>query len=120
MAPIKSEPIKHHVKKQMLTIEQARKLLIETKWLRKRIDDYRNHAIVSLMLTSGMRSDEIIHARRIDYTYLDGRPILYISQKGRSTHEFVSVSKGTEDALMDYLKKRKDDNPYLFKSHKNE
>jgi site-specific recombinase XerD len=112
---IKNERINHKVSKPILTIEQAKKLLLFTKNNRKYIWHYRDYAIFYLMITTGLRSVEIRRAKRKDLRIVDNQLILYIQGKGRrSTDDFVKISKGVEEALNDYFKKRKDKNPYLF------
>jgi site-specific recombinase XerD len=95
-------------------------MILHTKKLRKYIWQYRDHAIISLMMTSGLRRIEIIHAKKSDYQIIDQKAILYIKKKrSADVQEFVKISKGTQKALNDYLDRRKDDHPYLFIAHKN-
>jgi len=120
MVPIKNERIKHHINKPILTIEQAKRLIVHTKNNRYSIWHYRNHAIIYLMMTSGLRSIEIVRAKRSDYQVVGKKPRLYVPRKGGGVEdEFVNLSKGAEEALDEYLAKRKDDNPYLFVTTKN-
>ncbi len=120
MEPIKNEKIIHGLSKTILTIEQAKQLIISTQNNRKYIWHYRDHAMIYLMITSGMRSIEIRRARRKDLKVVNNQLILYIQGKGRrSADEFVKISEGAKDALNDYLKKRKDRNPYLFISYRH-
>jgi len=120
MVPIKNERIKQSIVKPILTIEEARHLILHTKNTRKYIWHYRDHAIIYLMMTSGLRRIEIIHAKREDYRIVDGQCVLYINKKGRKLdEEFVKVSIGASNAINDYLNKRKDDHPYLFISHRS-
>ena len=120
MIPIKNETIKHRIDKPILTIEQARHLILHTKKIRKSFWHYRNHAIIYLMLTSGLRSVEILRAKRSDYQFVEGIWILYIPQKKRNTNdEYVKLSKGASIAMNDYLGLRHDDNPYLFITHQH-
>lgn len=120
MAPIKNERIKSHINKPILTIEQAKLLILHTKNNRKSIWHYRDHAIIYLMITSGLRSIEIVRAKREDYRVVDGQRILYIHSKGKEGYdEFVKIAPGASDAMDEYLTKRKDDNPYLFITTKN-
>jgi site-specific recombinase XerD len=82
MAPIKNEKIKHRMTKPMLKKEQAKHLIIHTKKMRKYMWHYRNHAIIYLMITGGLRSIEIIKAKREDYKIIDHKPILYVQREG--------------------------------------
>lgn len=120
MGPIKNERIKQRITKPILTLEQAKRLILQTKNNRKSFWHYRDHAILYLMITTGLRSIEILRAKREDYQNIDGKWVLYVpSKKRRSNDEFVKISQGAEAAMRDYLNKRKDDNPYLFITHKN-
>ena len=115
---IKNERIKNQISKPILTIDQAKHLLLHTKKIRKYIWHYRDHAMIYLMITTGMRSIEIRRARIKDLRVVNNQLILYVQGKGRnSADEFVKISKGVKEALNDYLNKRKDKNPYLFISH---
>jgi site-specific recombinase XerD len=118
--PVKVAPVKPGLTKPVLSVKQAKQLLLKTKENRKFIWDYRDHAIVYLMLTGGMRSFEIAQAKRCDLKDVDGKHLLYIRNNSASkTLEFIKLSRGAFAALDDYLKLRKDDNPYLFIPHKN-
>jgi site-specific recombinase XerD len=104
--------------KRVLSVDEARHLLSCTKLNRTHIWQYRDHAILALMLTTGLRSVEIRRARKRDLRTVQGQTLLYIQGKGRQAPDaFVKLAQGALDALMDYLAKRKDKNPYLFVSH---
>ena len=116
--PIKNEQIKNRKSKPILTINQAKHLILCTKNNRKYIWHYRDHAMIYLMITTGLRSIEIRRAKKKDFRVVNNQLILYVQGKGRkSADEFVKISKGVEEAIHDYFKKRKDKNPYLFVSH---
>ena len=118
-APIKNEPIKHRIRKPILTVDQAKRLIVHTQKTRKYLWHYRDHAIVYLMLTSGLRVVEIVHAKRKDFQVIDGKALLYVPKENAGPDEdFVKLSQGAEEALNEYLDKRQDDNPYLFISHR--
>lgn len=120
MCPIRNERIKPNIKKTILTINQAKQLLVETKSKRRYIWDYRDHAIIYLMLVSGLKPVEIVNAKCEDYQTLDGRPLLYIRKNDVfSKDEFVHIASGAKQALDEYLSKRKDNFCYLFVQHKN-
>lgn len=114
MNPIKSEKIKRQVKKPILTLEQTRHLLHHTKMNRKIIYHYRDYAIISLMVTCGLSPYDIIHLKKEDYQMVDGRHVLLIKKRKRDQTDMILLSKGVIEALDDYLKKRKKNNPYLF------
>lgn len=115
---IKNEHIKKNLSKPILNIDQAKQLILSTKKSRKYIWHYRDHAIVYLMITTGLRSVEIRRANKKDLSVLNNQSILYVHGKGRtSADEFVKISEGVKLAIDDYLNKRKDKNPYLFISH---
>jgi integrase/recombinase XerD len=117
MSPIKGEQIKRQMTKPVLTIEEARHLILFTKQQRQFIWHYRNHAIISLMLTSGLSVYQVVHAKRADFVLEAGTYVLYIERKGAKNKDKIKPSKGTTLAILDYLTKRKDDNPYLFWGH---
>ncbi len=115
---IKNVRIKKRISKPILTIDEAKQLILCTKNKRKYIWHYRDHAMISLMITTGMRSVEIRRARKKDLQVVNNRFILYVQGKGRqSKDEFVKIAPGVKEAIDDYLNKRKDHNPYLFISH---
>jgi site-specific recombinase XerD len=115
---IKNEHIEKRIDKPTLTINQAKKLILSTKNKRKYIWHYRDHAIIYLMITTGLRSIEIRRAKKKDLSVLNQQLILYVQGKGRtSSDEFVKISDGVKSAINDYLSRRKDKNPYLFISH---
>lgn len=116
----KNERIKYHINKPILTIEQAKQLILHTKNNRKSIWHYRDHAIIYLMITTGLRSIEIVHSKRKDLQVVDSQLLLFVQRKGqKADKEFVKISPGLKEAINDYLNKRKDDNPYLFITTKN-
>jgi site-specific recombinase XerD len=120
MAPIKNEKMTHHINKRILTSFEAKRMLMITKDKRKKFSEFRDHAIIYLMLTSGIRPYEIRCLKRDHYQEVSGQMVLYIEVKGHfDLTSFIKVSKGAKIALDDYLKLRDDDNPYLFISHRN-
>lgn len=116
---IQNKKDKYQIKKHILSPAQAKMLILESK-KRTTIWDYRDHAIIVLMLTSGGRRFEIRKAKRRDYRVIDGLPLIYIGDaKNHKDRPFIKLSRGTMRALNDYLVLRDDDLPYLFISHKH-
>jgi site-specific recombinase XerD len=119
LGPIKNERITPNLKKTILTVKEAKQLLLETKKKRKYIWDFRDHAIVYLMLTSGLKPVEIVNAKLEDYETVNERGLLYIGKFKKRSDERVRLSRGAKTALDDYLSRRKDGFSYLFVQHKN-
>jgi len=112
---IKNVKIHQKTPKTILTTEQTKQLILKTKENRKYIWQYRDHAIIYLMLTTGLRGVEVRRAMKKDLKVLNGRLVLYIQGKGRDSKDaYVKLTEGVIDAINDYLKRRKDKNPYLF------
>lgn len=118
MENIKNEHIEHKIRKPMLTLEEAKHFILSTKRMRHTIHQYRNHAIISLMITGGLSPHQIVHVTLSDYKMVDGAQVLYLENRNRREKDIIRISKGTTQAIDDYLIKRKDDNPYLFHGHK--
>lgn len=119
MTPIKNEKIKNRIHKRVLTLSQAKQLILKTRENRHYVWQYRDHAMVFLMITSGVRSIEVIHALREDLKLKEGQLVLYINKPGKKRYEeYIKISNGVKVALEEYLNLRDDDNPYLFISHK--
>lgn len=119
MAPVKNERIKPTIKKPVLTLKQAKQLILHTKTNRTYLWHYRDHAIMYVMITSGLRACEITHAKREDLSISEGKRLLYIRGKTGPTGAYVKLSQGAASAVDDYLEKRDDDNPYLFIAHRH-
>lgn len=118
MEKIKSEQIQHKIRKPVLTLEEAKHFILSTKRMRHTIHQYRNHAIISLMITGGLSPHQVVHVTLSDYRMVDGAQVLYLENRNRREKDIIRISKGTTQAIDDYLIKRKDDNPYLFHGHK--
>ncbi|MDY0277008.1 MAG: tyrosine-type recombinase/integrase [Acholeplasma sp.] len=118
MKSLQNEKIKNQLNKHILSMDEAKQLIMESKRIRKYTYHYRNHAIVYLMLTAGIRRDEIIRLKRDDYTVTDGAGYLTMRKKNPFEDQVVKLSAGGKLALDEYLMRRKDDCPYLFVSSK--
>ena len=115
MSPIKNEKINKRTTKTILTPEQAKQLLISLKNHRRCSWHFRDYAMIYLMITTGLRSIEVRTAKIEDLKTVQGKRVLYIQGKGRSSKdEFVKISKGVNEAVIDYLNIRRDQSPYLF------
>lgn len=92
-------------KKDYLNAEQCKSVLAAID--REGERGLRNYAIISLMLTTGLRDIEIARADLNDLATLNGEPVLYIQGKGRDErNEFVKLAQPVYKALADYLTAR--------------
>jgi len=115
---IKGARIDRNYKKEPLSLEQARNLIEVAKRESKNIYGIRNYAIILLMLTTGMRTIEVVRARKQDLSRMDHHSILYIQGKGKDGSDtFVKLAIEVTDAINEYLHLRNDKNKYIFVSH---
>lgn len=103
---VKGAKIRREFKKQSLTTEQSHKLLT---LLKQRLDEKgkRDYAIVALMLTTGLRTIEVIRANIEDMTNIGDSVQLFVQGKGRDDKtESVRLAPQVEEAIREYLKTR--------------
>lgn len=102
---VKAEKIDEEFKKDYLTKNQAAALLsnIDTSTLK----GLRDYAILSLMVTTGLRTIEIARANIEDLRPAGDDMALYIQGKGHSERsQYVKVAAPVEKAIRAYLKAR--------------
>lgn len=96
-------------KKDYLTTKQVVKLLngIERNTLKGK----RDYAIISLMVTAGLRTIEIARANIEDLRTVADFTALYIQGKGHEEKtDYIKVVEQVEDAITDYLQARGEKN----------
>lgn len=108
-AGIKGAKPSRAFKKDVLTVQQARKLLesmdLETT------EQLRNYALINLLLRTGLRTIEAQRANIEDIRQEGGQAILYIQGKGRDEKDaFVILTAASLDPLQAYLKARDEKN----------
>lgn len=92
-------------KKDNLTAGQVRELLATVK--RDAARGLRDYAIISLMVTAGLRDIEVSRANVEDLRTLGGDVVLYVQGKGRAEKaDPVRISQPTETAIREYLRTR--------------
>lgn len=104
-----------------LTVEQSKKLIKKAKLrAKKSITDFRNYAIVSLIITTGLRTIEVSRAN-VEDIIDDGETVLMnIQGKGRSDKSaVVKVPRVVMDIITEYLMNRNSDSEALFINHGN-
>ena len=119
---VKGAKIDNTFKKDPLTSRQAKEVLarIDTDTLTGK----RDHAIMVLMMTCGLRTIEVIRANVEDMRTLGNETVLYIQGKGRDEKaDCVKLAPETEAAIRAYLSirgKTSSDAPlFASESHRN-
>lgn len=103
-------------KKSYLTAKQCNKLL-ETATGNK-----RDYAILTLMLTTGLRTIEVVRANIEDLSVIGNQAVLFIQGKGKDDkRDYVKLDAVVDEAIREYLKTRKTakGNEPLFVSDSN-
>lgn len=120
-ASIKGAKIEREHKKDWLNSRQARDLLSS---IDKSIPlGVRDFAIISLMLTTGLRTIEVARANLEDLRPLGESTVLYIQGKGRDEKtEYIKISGPVEQAIREYLRigGPLDSGEALFRSFSNQ
>lgn len=109
-------------KKDELTTAQAKKLIQSID--RSTLTGKRDYALITLMITTGMRTIEVERAQLGDLRTLGDFTALYYQGKGRSEKtDFKKIAEPVEEALREYLSARgkADEGEALFIStaHRN-
>ena len=118
-AHIKGAKIDQGHKKDYLTGRQVKTLISDID--RTTEQGQRDYAILSLMITTGLRTIEVIRADIGDLRAIGNDTVLYIQGKGHDEKTaFVKVSEPVEMAIREYLRNRQtDDSQPLFASEAN-
>ena len=121
MYGIRGVKIEKTFKRNSLDVDEIFALLKEAKEeSNKSIIHYRNYVMISLMLTTGLRTIEIIRADVSDIMIHKDKCRLYIQGKGHDDKdEYVKLSPEIYELLIEYLKRRNDEFEPLFITHKN-
>lgn len=115
---VKGAKIDKGFKKDYLTAKQAKDVLDNID--RSTITGLRDYAILSLMVTAGLRTIEITRANIDDMRTLGEFMALYIQGKGHDEKtDLVKIAEPVEEAIRAYLKARGEKNGKapLFCSH---
>ena len=117
---VRGAKVEKTFKKNPLEIDEIMKLISKAKEESTiSISHLRNYVIIVLMVTTGMRTIEVVRANINDLMIHKNKKRLYIQGKGRDgKDEYVKLSEEVYEVLSDYLNKRNDDYDPLFISHK--
>lgn len=99
---IKGSKIDRDHKKDYLTSNQVKKILSTVE--RDSLQGKRDYAILTLMLTGGLRTIEVERADVTDFGTVGDDTVLYVQGKGRDEKtEYVKIPLQVECAIRDYL-----------------
>lgn len=117
---LKGAKLDREHKKDYLTSQQIKDILKGVE--RETLQGKRDYAILSLMITGGLRTIEVIRADIGDIRTAADSTALYIQGKGREEKtEYIKIAAPVEKAIRDYLKARgeADNSKPLFASISN-
>ncbi len=116
---IKGMKITSDFKREALSLKESIKLLNRArKHSTKNIIGLRNYAIISLLLTTGLRTIEVERANVEDIDKIEDMHVLYVMGKGRDDKDsYVKLSKQVYKIIEEYLIKREDEYEALFINH---
>lgn len=117
---IKGAKISRDPKKDYLTSNQAKNVITNIDL--DNIEGLRNYAIISLMLTCGLRTIEISRANTEDIRTVADNKVIFVQGKGENEKaESVIITAPVEKAIYSYLKTRKNakNSDPLFISYSN-
>lgn len=117
---IKGAKLDKNHKKDYLTSRQAKEVLSNIG--KETEEGLRNYAILSLMVTGGLRTIEVSRADVEDLRTLGENTVLFVQGKGREEKtEYIKISAPVEKAIRQYLKARQnvEEGQPLFTSTSN-
>ena len=99
---VKGAKLDRNHKKDALTASQAHDVISEIK--RDSLQGARDYALLTLMLTTGLRTIELERANIEDIRTVAGATVLFIQGKGRDEkNEYVKLAPAVEKAIRTYL-----------------
>lgn len=102
---VKGKKISRDPKKDYLAPTQIKSILNSID--RTKINGIRDYALISLMVTCGLRDIEVHRANIEDIRTLGTNTVLYVRGKGRDDkNEYVIIPTVVEQAIREYLKGR--------------
>ena len=117
---LKGAKLNRDHKKDYLTSRQVKEVLDSIE--RDTLKGLRDYAILTLMITGGLRTIEVVRADVGDIRTVGDFTVLYVQGKGREEKtEYIKISPQVEKAIRAYLTARgeKDEKAPLFSSTSN-
>ena len=118
---IKGMKIESNFKREALSVEDSKKLLHRADmYAKKDIIGLRNYALISLLLTTGMRTIEVERSDTEDIDFIEDSQVLFVMGKGHDDKDtYVKLSPQVYAIIEKYLIKRSDEFKPLFINHGN-
>lgn len=102
---IKKERVNKEYKRDCLTSEQVRAILLNTD--KTTIEGLRAYALFKLLIHTGLRECEIVRADIKDLSVKGNQNVLFVQGKGeKEKNRFVIIQPSVMNALQEYLKVR--------------
>ena len=117
---VKGAKLDKNHKKDYLTSRQAKEVLANVETDTE--EGLRNYAVLSLMVTGGLRTIEVSRADVGDLRTVGENTVLFVQGKGREEKtEYIKISAPVEKAIRSYLKAREnvEEGQPLFTSTSN-
>ena len=116
---IKGMKIESNFKREALSVEDSKKLLHRAEiYARKDVIGLRNYALISLLLTTGMRTIEVERSDTEDIDFIEDSQVLFVMGKGHDDKDtYVKLSPQVYAIIEEYLIKRSDEFKPLFINH---
>ncbi len=114
-----NEHVEPTFKRQALTVSEAKRLLKKCKTRSKKGITYlRDYAIISLIVTTGLRTVEVSRADVEDIVSLNGVTYLYVQGKGHDDKDDpIKLPSDVLETINHYLTERNSDAKPLFLNH---
>ena len=116
---IKGMKIESDFKREALSVKDSIRLLKRAEFKAKKdIIGFRNYAVISILITTGLRTIELERADVEDIVYVNDEYVLYIMGKGHDDKDaYVKLSKQVYAIIEEYLIARSDSYKPLFINH---
>src|SRR5690554_657462 len=117
---VKGAKIEPTFKRMAFSLNELRALVGLSQSKIDSIIGLRNHAIILLMMTTGLRTIEVERANVSDISSIKDKHLLYVQGKGHDDKDnYVKLSDEVFSVLTSYLMERADDLEPLFITHGN-
>ena len=116
---IKGMKIESNFKREALSVDDSKRLLHKAEMHSKKdIIGLRNYALISLLLTTGLRTIEVERSDIEDIDFIEDSQVLFVMGKGHDDKDaYVKLSPQVFKIIEEYLIRRSDEFKPLFINH---